>query len=528
MKQHSANGATPRVVIIGAGISGICLGIKLKQAGIDSFAIFDKSDGVGGTWRDNTYPGAGCDVPSMLYSFSFELKTDWSRLFSPQKEILEYLEHCTDKYGLRPHMCFRTEIADARFDAAEGVWRIRTTAGEAHIADILASGVGQLNRPQWPDIPGLDEFRGTTFHSARWNHEHDLTGEDVAVIGNGASAIQFIPCIAPKVRRLAIFQRSPNWMIPRNDRELSERERERLGRHPVLARAFRYLIWARLEARWPAFSKGSFAGRRLENFSKREMKKVVSSPQLQALLTPEYPVGCKRILISDDYYQAIARDNVDIVTSPIERATADGLVCADGTSHRFDTIILATGFKSTEFLCPIDIRGREGRSLGEAWREGAEAYLGVALAGFPNFFMLYGPNTNLGHNSIILMIERQVGYIMQCIERSRGRNLRTFEVREDAMVRYNAAVQRSLKKSVWDAGCESWYKTESGKITNNWPHSTISYWWRTRRPVWADFRQEPSTESSWKSLHGRGGTSRNSSKSKQSDESAPPRRARGS
>jgi cation diffusion facilitator CzcD-associated flavoprotein CzcO len=220
------------------------------------------------------------------------------------------------------------------------------------------------------------------------------------------------------------------------------------------------------------------------------MHKIVTSPELRALLTPDYPVGCKRILISDDYYQAVQRDNVRIVTSGIDRVTADGLVCADGTMHPADTIIFATGFKSTEFLCPIDIQGRDGHALGDAWKDGAEAYLGVALAGFPNFFMLYGPNTNLGHNSIILMIERQVGYIMQCIERLRQRDLRTLEVCDDAMARYNADVQRSLKKSVWDTGCESWYKNDSGKITNNWPHSTISYWWHTRRPVWADFREE--------------------------------------
>jgi cation diffusion facilitator CzcD-associated flavoprotein CzcO len=479
------------VAIIGAGVSGICLGIKLKAAGIDAFAIFEKSDGVGGTWRDNTYPGANCDVPSLFYSFSFEFKTDWTRKFAGQAEILAYLEHCADKYGLRPHLRCNAAVTDARWDDGTGRWHFRTADGVEHRARVLVSGVGQLNRPAYPELPGLDQFAGTTFHSARWNHAHDLAGEHVAVIGNGASAIQFIPCIAPVAGRVTIFQRSANWMIPRLDRPYTERERRVFTRVPATARLLRYLTWAQLEARWPAFSKDSRIGRKLESTALDDMRRQVPDPALQAVLTPDYPVGCKRILISDDYYAAVVRPNVAIVTSPLTRVTRDALVTADGRSHRADTIIFATGFRTTEFLAPIHLTGRDGRTLEQAWRDGAEAYLGIALAGFPNFFMLYGPNTNLGHNSIIFMIERQVRLVMECVERLRRDRLRAVEVRREAMERYNAEVQRSLKRSVWDAGCQSWYKTASGKITNNWPHGTISYWWRTRRMRWADFASAP-------------------------------------
>jgi len=487
---NTAAGGASRVAIIGAGISGVCLGIELKKAGIDSFTIFEKSEGVGGTWRDNSYPGAACDVPSFLYSFSFEPKTDWSRKFSPQAEILAYLDHCTDKYGLRPHCRFNTEIAAVRFDADAGIWRIRTAAGEEHRANVLVSGVGQLNQPAYPDLPGRDEFAGTTFHSARWNHDHDLTGQTVAVIGNGASAIQIVPQIAPRTKQLYIFQRSANWMIPRMDRAYTEREQRRFARLPLLARLYRAYIWAQLEARWPAFSKESRLGFKLETFATEEMARQIADPNLRQILTPDYPVGCKRILISDDYYPALTRDNVAVVTSHITRVTKDGIVTADGRERAVDTIIYATGFRASDFLAPMDIHGVGNRTLNEVWKEGAEAYLGMTLPGFPNFFMLYGPNTNLGHNSIIMMIECQVRYIMQCLRALRERDLEWLDVRPEVMTRYNRAVQHSLKQSVWDTGCGSWYKTAAGKITNNWPHSTISYWWQTRRPDLGAFHQK--------------------------------------
>jgi cation diffusion facilitator CzcD-associated flavoprotein CzcO len=481
----------PRIAILGAGAAGLCMAIRLVQAGIRSFTIYEKSHHIGGTWRDNTYPGAGCDVPSHLYSFSFEPKYDWSRAFSLQPEIQRYLEHCATKYDLGPHLRFGVEIASARYDEAACLWRLRTTAGEAITADVVVSGTGQLNRPHVPEIPGLDEFAGTWFHSARWRHDHDLAGRTVAVVGNGASAIQFVPPVAEAARTVRIFQRSANWIIPRNDRAYRPWEQWAFRHVPGFARLHRALIYAALELRFFGFFKNSWFGRRLERQATAYMHAHITDAGLRAALTPDYPAGCKRILISDDYYQALARPNVQLVTLPIARIARDGVVTADGTLHLADTIVFATGFETTKFLAPMEFEGIGGRRLSAAWRDGAEAYLGVAVSGFPNLFLLYGPNTNLGHNSIIFMIECQVRYVMQCIERLRRQRLAALDVKPEVQRRYNEALQRNLKRTAWDAGCTSWYKTASGKVTNNWSGFTVEYWWRTRHPDVAAFREVP-------------------------------------
>jgi cation diffusion facilitator CzcD-associated flavoprotein CzcO len=476
------------VAVLGAGVSGLCMGIQLKRAGIASFAIFEKSHDVGGTWNDNSYPGSGCDVPSHLYSFSFEPNPDWSRAFSPQPEIQRYLRHCAEKHGVLAKIRFGTEIAGASFDASAGLWRIRTSSGEEITAKALVSGLGQLNRPHTPDLPGLASFEGTTFHSARWNHEHDVAGERVAVIGNGASALQFIPEIAKTAERVTVFQRSANWVIPRNDRSFSAGERAWFRRHPLLLRGLRALIWAMLEVRFFAFLRESWFSRRMTRTATEYLHAQVSDPVLRAKLTPDYPIGCKRILISDDYYQAMVRANVEVVNEPIERVTRDAVVTADGVARGVDTLIFGTGFETTTFLAPLAIEGIEGAKLHDVWREGAEAYLGVTVAGFPNLFMLYGPNTNLGHNSIIFMIECQVGYAVQCIQQLLKREVSWIDVRRDVMDRYNRNLQTALGKTAWTAGCSSWYKTASGKVVNNWSGFTLDYWSRTRRPNWHDYR----------------------------------------
>jgi len=469
------------VAIIGAGNSGLCAAIQLRRAGIDDFVVLEKSGGVGGTWRDNTYPGAACDVPSMFYSFSFEVNTEWSRQYAQQPEILDYLERCADKYGVRDHIRFDTDVRQASFDEASGRWRIETADGEVVSARILINGTGQLNRPFIPEIPGRAAFRGTSFHSARWNHEHDLRGERVGVIGNGASAIQFIPEIAPEVAELCIFQRSANWVVPRKDRPYTGFEKWLFKHLPIVPWLQRLSIWLKLEMRWPAFARpGSLVARLSEWASLRHMRKQVEDPALYPALTPDYPLGCKRILISDDYYPALNRDNVHVVTDRIDRITDDGILTRDGSERKLDTIIFATGFRSTEFLAPMRVYGREGKSLADAWGRGAEAYLGVTLPGFPNFFMLYGPNTNLGHNSIIFMIERQVEYVLQCIRAIRARDLKYLELRPEVMERWREEARTSLGKTVWATSCQSWYKTEDGKITNNWPYSTTTYWLRMR------------------------------------------------
>jgi len=476
------------VAILGAGVSGLCMAIQLRKAGITSFLIFEKSHDVGGTWLDNSYPGSGCDVPSHLYSFSFEPNPEWSRAFSPQPEIQRYLRHCAEKYAILAQIRFGTEIAGASFDEHAGIWRIRTSAGEEITAKALVSGLGQLNRPHVPDLPGLASFEGTSFHSARWNHQHDIAGERVAVIGNGASALQFIPEIAKTAERVTVFQRSANWVIPRNDRKFSEADKARFRRHPLLVRALRAFIWSMLEIRFLAFLRESWFSRRMTRMATEYLHAQVSDPVLRAKLTPDYPIGCKRILISDDYYQALVRPNVEVVSEPIEHVTQGAVVTKDGVARPADTIVFGTGFETTSFLAPLTIEGLGGAKLHEVWRDGATAYLGVTVAGFPNLLMLYGPNTNLGHNSIIFMIECQVGYAGQCIAELRKRHVSWLDVRGDVMDRYNRRLQTALSKTAWTAGCSSWYKTASGKVVNNWSGFTADYWRRTRHPNWHDYR----------------------------------------
>jgi len=469
-----------RVAIIGSGFSGLCLGIQLKRAGLHSFTIFEKSDRIGGTWRENRYPGSACDLPAMAYCFSFEQKTDWSRKWAPAREILGYMEHCIEKHGLGPHLRLNTEIADARFDRETGVWRLRTRNGEQISADVLVCGVGQLHRPFIPEIPGLERFAGECFHSARWNHGYDLEGKTIAVIGNAASAIQLIPPIAKQAKQLYIFQRSANWMLPRNDRAFSKTERWLFTNVPLLARLYRWRLWLRQELMFPLFLGWRRAARRAREMALENMHGVISDPGLREALTPDYPIGGKRILISDDYYQTLVRDNVEVISSGIDHLTEQGVVTRDGQARPVDAVILATGFRSTEFLAPMRIEGLEGRRLDQDWKDGAQAYLGLTVAGFPNFFMLYGPNTNLGHNSIIFMIECQTNYIIKCINRLIQRDLKYLDLRQDAMDAFNARLGTELARTVWAKTPKSWYKNEAGKITNNWSGSTIRYWRRTR------------------------------------------------
>lgn len=476
------SGTPPEVAILGAGFGGMGMAIQLQEAGIHSFTIYEKSDGVGGTWRDNTYPGAACDAPSHLYSFSFAPNPDWSRQFAPQAEILEYLERCADDRGLRSHLRLHTAIASARFDEVEGRWHLRSTDGDEFTADVVVSGLGQLNRPSIPDLPGLDTFAGTTFHSARWNHEHALGGARVAVIGNAASAVQFVPKIATEVDHLDVFQRSPNWVLPKPDMAFTPRWKWAFRSVPGFRAAYRALIYGLLESRFLAFRYNERCGPTFEASAKKHLSRQVADPELRAKLLPTYPIGCNRMLISDDYYPALTRDNVDLVTSAIDRIEPEGIVTDDGELHPVDTIIFATGFESTKFLYPLEICGRDGRRLDEAWADGAEAYFGTLVSGFPNLFLLYGPNTNLGHNSIVFMIEQQVRYILSCLRATHARGAQWIDVDKAIQDAHNAELQHQLAESVWAAGCSSWYRTESGKIVNNWPDFTFRFWWDLRRP----------------------------------------------
>ncbi len=472
---------TPRIAIIGSGFAGLCLGIQLKKLGLESFTIFEKSHRLGGTWRDNRYPGSACDLPSMAYCFSFEQKTDWSRKWSPQAEILDYMDHCAEKYGLFPHIRFGTEVAGARFGADSGVWRIVTGSGDEIEAEILVSGVGQLHRPYLPAMRGLERFEGECFHSAQWNHDYDLRGKRVAVIGNAASAIKFIPEIAKQAAQLYVFQRSANWMLPRGDRAFTDVEKHRMSEWPLVAKLYRWFIWGRQELMFPMFIGSERAAKKATQMALDNMRSVITDPKLQDALTPDYPIGGKRILISDDYYPALERANVQVVAAEIERFDAKGVTTRDGASFEVDAAILATGFRTNEFLAPMQIEGLDGLSLGTVWADGALAYFGLTVAGFPNFFMMYGPNTNLGHNSIIFMIECQANYIIRSIQILQRKGLKYLNLRTRAMQAFNRKLDAELERTAWARTGKSWYKNEAGKITNNWSGTTARYWWQTRK-----------------------------------------------
>ncbi len=475
------------VAIIGAGFSAICLAIQLRQSRIENFALFEKTDSVGGTWHDNTYPGAACDVPSHLYSFSFEMRHNWPKRFSGQPEILEYLNECATKYLVRRHIFFNTEIVEARFEEEQGVWQIQTSTGKTYFAKVLVSGMGQLNMPNTPAIPGLDHFQGEHFHSARWNHQLDLKGKKVAIVGTGASAIQFVPEVAKQAGELTVFQRSANWIVPKPDREYSAREIWVYEHFPLLQKLYRTLIYFQMEVSHPILHQGNRLGKLAERFARWNIRRQVTDPDVAAALTPDYPVGCRRVLISNDYYPTFNLPHVSLVADNIEQIQENKIITDNNTEYEADVIIFGTGFKSTEFLTPVEFYGKSAHKLNDHWQSGAEAYLGMTVSDFPNFFMMYGPNTNLGHNSIIFMFECQVRYIVQAVKKLLSEHLVSMEVRQEIMNAYNREIQQDLTETVWAANCHSWYKNDSGKITNNWPHTTLDYWMRTRQPNWTEY-----------------------------------------
>jgi|SoiMethySBSTD1v2_1073268.scaffolds.fasta_scaffold60067_3 cation diffusion facilitator CzcD-associated flavoprotein CzcO len=472
-----------RIVIIGAGFGGIGLGIGLRKAGLTDFVILERSDSVGGAWRANTYPGAACDVPSHLYSFSFAPKADWPEKYASQADILRYLVDCAREHGLEPHVRLNTEVTDARFDQAAARWIVRTRDGVFE-AQSLVSATGQLSRPLRPQLPGIESFSGPAFHSAEWRHDHDLTGRRVAVIGTGASAIQFIPAIASKVEKLTVFQRSAAYVLPKPDKTYPPWQRFLFRRLPGALRLSRALIYLHHEITAFAFVDWP-AALRVKAF-RRHLQNGVKDPERQRRLLPHYRIGCKRILLSNDFYPAMDRANVEVVTESIREVRSDTIVTLNGSEHKVDCIIFGTGFTATEFLGAIKVTGA-GKDLRQCWREGAQAHLGITVTGFPNFFMLYGPNTNLAHNSIVYMLECQIRYVVACLRRLCGDEIRTLEVRPEVQERFNARLQARLKRSVWAKGCTSWYQTAAGRNTNNWPGYTFAFDWKTRTPRWDEY-----------------------------------------
>jgi len=475
-----------RVAVIGAGFGGLGMAIRLRQEGITDFVVLERAGDVGGTWRDNTYPGCQCDIPSHLYSFSFAPNPDWTRFFPLQEEIWDYLRRCAREYGIEPHLHLETELDDAGWDDETARWTLRTSRGTL-TADVVVAAVGALSEPAVPPLEGLQDFAGTVFHSATWDHDHDLRGERVAVIGTGASAIQFVPRIQPLVDRLELFQRTPAWILPHPDRPVTERGRRLFRRFPATQRAMRAGIYAVLEARALGFTVEPRILRLAELQAERHLARQVPDPELRRALRPSYRLGCKRVLLSDDFYPAVAQPNVDLVRAPISRVTPSGIVTAEGAEHELETIIFATGFRVSEMPAALRVHGRDGRSLAEAWRGSPQAYVGTTIAGFPNLFMLMGPNTGLGHNSVVYMIESQIAYVLDALEAMRGRAAATVEVRAEVQSAFNDELQRRLEGTVWMSGCQSWYLDAHGRNTAIWPGFTFGFRRRTRRFEPADY-----------------------------------------
>jgi cation diffusion facilitator CzcD-associated flavoprotein CzcO len=474
--------ANYEVIIVGTGFAGIGMAIRLKEAGSHDFVILEKDDGVGGTWRANHYPGAACDVQSHLYSFSFEPNPTWTRMFAPQGEILSYLERCTDKYKLRPHLRCNTEVEAAHFHEESGLWQVSLKSGETLTARFLVTGTGGLSRPSYPDIEGLASFQGKLFHTARWQHDYDLRGKRVAVIGTGASAIQVVPELVDKVQKLKLFQRTPPWVVPKPDREIGPRERRLYARYPRLQRIQRKRLYWTLEARALGFVVAPKIMSVVEQTGLKYLAEQVPDPVLRKKLTPNYRIGCKRVLISNDYFAAVQHRNAELVTDGIAEVRAHSVLGQDGREHEVDAIILATGFQAAEAVAPFAIAGKGGLDLNQHWREGAEAYLGNTVSGFPNLFMLVGPNTGLGHSSMVFMIESQVHYTLEAIKLARARKLKSVEVRRDVQDRFNGELQARMAKTIWaTGGCTSWYQSSAVKNTTLWPGFTYDFRQRTQR-----------------------------------------------
>ncbi|TXS55582.1 flavin-containing monooxygenase [Streptomyces sp. t39] len=477
-----------RVAVIGSGFGGLGAAVRLRREGITDFVVLERADSVGGTWRDNSYPGCACDVPSHLYSFSFAPNPDWPRTFSGQEHIRAYLEHVTDTFGLRPHVRLNHEVLMMRWDDDAAHWEIETSRGTL-TADVVVSATGPLSDPKTPDIPGLADFPGKVFHSARWDHDYDLTGKRVAMIGTGASAIQIVPAIQPKVAALTLFQRTPPWVMPRVDRRISGAERWLHRQLPFTGTARRGLLWGIRELQVQAFTKRPGELGLVERLAKANMNKSIKDPELRAKLTPSYRIGCKRILLSSTYYPALAQPNVDVVASGLTEVRGSTVVAADGTETEADVIIFGTGFHVTDMPIAERVVGADGITLAEAWKDGMESLRGATAAGFPNWMTIIGPNTGLGNSSMILMIESQLNYLADYMRQldvlGEGSVL---SPRPSAVHAWNRRVQQRMERTVWNTGgCNSWYLDASGRNTTIWPGTTTEFRSATRSVDLAEY-----------------------------------------
>ncbi len=464
------------IAIIGSGFSGLGMAIRLKQAGRHDFLVFERAGEVGGTWEANTYPGCACDVPSHLYSYSFAPNPDWPETYSRQPEIWEYLRRCADVFGVRDHLRLNCEVRSATWLEGERRWALETTDGEVR-ARVVVAGMGPFAEPRVPELPGLERFEGAAFHSARWDHDFDPTGKRIASIGTGASAIQYVPAIQPQVERLHVFQRTPPWVLPHTTRPISRLERRLYRRVPALQRLARGGIYAGREVLVLGFVKRPPLMKVVERLARRHMASQIDDPALRERVTPDYTIGCKRILPSNRWYEALVQPNVELVTDGVAEVRARSIVDRAGIEREVDAIVFGTGFRVADVPAADRVRGRGGQLLSDLWRGSPRAHLGSTVAGFPNLFFLLGPNTGLGHSSMVYMIESQIAHVLRALELMDERAADTIEVRPEAQERFNTALERRLERTVWNAGCASWYLDETGRNATQWPDWT----WRFRR-----------------------------------------------
>jgi cation diffusion facilitator CzcD-associated flavoprotein CzcO len=473
---------SPSVAIIGCGFGGLAAAIELKRAGIENFVVLERAAEVGGVWQANTYPGAQCDVPSVIYQFSHSLNDDWSQRFGDQAEIRDYLRDVSISSGVRDHVRFGCEVVAATFAEDAGSWTLELADGERLVVDVLICATGQLSRPKLPDVPGRDTFGGPQFHSAEWDHDVDLADKRVVVVGGGASAIQVVPAIADEVAHLTVVQRSPSWVLDKRNWKPTRLEKTLMRRLPLLLRAYHHAMWWWFESRYPLVLRRIDPIRRVwERLRMWQVRKIVSDPEKLAAVTPDYPLGCNRILLSSDWYPTLAREDVDVVGAGVSAVSANAVTTSDGREIAADVIIWCTGFTATEYLAPMRITGRGGVEIREAWKDGPEAYLGLSTPGFPNMFMSYGPNTGSLTNTIIYLLERQAVYMRQAIEHLAATDDRWIDVREDVHREFNRELQERMQTRVFTAGCPGWYTTAAGKVTQVWVGSHVEYGRRTRR-----------------------------------------------
>jgi cyclohexanone monooxygenase len=469
------------VGIIGAGPGGLALGIFLQKAGFRDFTIFDREDGVGGTWRVNTYPGLACDVKSHLYSFSFHLNAGWSRLWSGQPEILRYFEECAEKYRLRSHLGLNTEIVTANWDADTQSWRLTTATGEQHVFDVVVSAVGLFAQPVLPTLVEEEPFTGTVMHSSRWDHSVSLDGARVAVLGTGSTASQVLPELAKVAQRVYSVQRSPTWILPKPDRPYTEREKWVFSHVPLAKKFYRTRLWLRSERNISVIENGSDKTQEFKAIALAHLETEVRDPELRAKLTPDHPLGCKRLVFSSDFIPSLTQSNVEVIASPAKALRARSLVTEDGAELGVDVVVCATGYAAADYLGQVDVVGANGVALRDEWRDGAHAYLGMAVPGFPNFFMLYGPNTNVGSNSVIFMLEAQAHYIVRLLKHMRRTGMRSVAVRPEAMAAFLAKVDGWMEGTVWTTRCSNYFRTANGRVVTQWPRSARAFWTMTRR-----------------------------------------------